>query len=191
MQSAGFRPSMSRKGDWYDNAPMESFFHTLKTELVYQRHYATRAEATREAVYVVKVRLKAKPPVTSMAWALYVGDERVSKYWEYKDGIYFVVFDPQFFVTHKGKRLCFSQNDTDFFDTDAELAPAPSESNAIKLPPQADVLNRVGLRGVLPVGLSSDLSKPESTFAFGCPAQEHGCADALSFRRACGLGCIV
>ena len=96
-----------------------------------------------KAVYVVKVRLKAKPPVTSMAWALYVGDERVSKYWEYNDGIYFVVFDPQFFVTHKGKRLRFSQNDTDFFDTDAELAPAPSvaESNAIKLPPQADVLN--------------------------------------------------
>jgi len=47
-----------------------------------------------KAVYVVKVRLKAKPPVTSMGWALYVGDERVSQYWEYKDGIYFVVFDP-------------------------------------------------------------------------------------------------
>lgn len=30
MQSAGFRASMSRKADCYDNAPMESFFHTLK-----------------------------------------------------------------------------------------------------------------------------------------------------------------
>jgi putative transposase len=38
MQSAGLRASMSRKGDCYDNAPMESFFHTLKTELVYHRH---------------------------------------------------------------------------------------------------------------------------------------------------------
>jgi hypothetical protein len=95
-----------------------------------------------KAVYVVKVRLKAKLPVTSMAWALYVGDERVSKYWEYKDGIYFVVFDPQFFVMHNHERLRFSQNDTDFFDTDVELALAPSvaESNAIKLPLQADVL---------------------------------------------------
>ncbi len=37
---------MSRKGDCYDNAPMESFFHTLKTELVHHRHYATRPEAT-------------------------------------------------------------------------------------------------------------------------------------------------
>jgi transposase InsO family protein len=48
MQSAGLRASMSRKGDCYDNAPMESFFHTLKTELVYHRHHATRAEATRD-----------------------------------------------------------------------------------------------------------------------------------------------
>ena len=48
MQSAGFQASMSRNGDCYDNAPMESFFHTLKTELVHHRHYATRAEAIRD-----------------------------------------------------------------------------------------------------------------------------------------------
>ena len=48
IQSAGFQASMSRKADCYDNAPMESFFHTLKTELVHHRHYATRAEATRD-----------------------------------------------------------------------------------------------------------------------------------------------
>jgi transposase InsO family protein len=48
MQSAGFKVSMSRKADCYDNAPMESFFHTLKTELVHHRHYATRNEATRD-----------------------------------------------------------------------------------------------------------------------------------------------
>jgi transposase InsO family protein len=48
MQSAGFRASMSRKADCYDNAPMESFSHTLKTELVHHRQYATRQEATRD-----------------------------------------------------------------------------------------------------------------------------------------------
>ena len=37
--------SMSRKGNCYDNAPMESFFGTLKSELVHHRHYQTRAEA--------------------------------------------------------------------------------------------------------------------------------------------------
>jgi transposase InsO family protein len=48
MQSAGLQASMSRKADCYDNAPMESFFHTLKTELVHHRQYATRQEATRD-----------------------------------------------------------------------------------------------------------------------------------------------
>jgi transposase InsO family protein len=42
MQSAGLRASMSRKANCYDNAPMESFFHTLKTELVHHRHYAAQ-----------------------------------------------------------------------------------------------------------------------------------------------------
>jgi len=55
LQSAGFKASMSRKADCYDNAPMESFFHTLKTELVYQTHYATRAEATRDIFAYIEV----------------------------------------------------------------------------------------------------------------------------------------
>ena len=37
--------SMSRRGNCYDNAPMESFWGSLKNELVHHRHYATRAEA--------------------------------------------------------------------------------------------------------------------------------------------------
>ena len=37
--------SFSGVGCCYDNAPMESFWATLKTELVYRQHYHTRAEA--------------------------------------------------------------------------------------------------------------------------------------------------
>jgi len=36
------RASMSRKGDCYDNAPMESFWGTLKNELVHHRRYGTK-----------------------------------------------------------------------------------------------------------------------------------------------------
>jgi len=95
-----------------------------------------------KAVYVVKVKLQAKPPVTSMAWALYIDDERIPKYWEYTDGIYFTVPDSQFFSRHKGKQLRFSRNGTDFFDTGVKLAPAPSvaHGSAARLPLQADVL---------------------------------------------------
>ena len=42
--------SMSRKGNCWDNAVAESFFATLKTELIYTRRFATRAEA-REAIF--------------------------------------------------------------------------------------------------------------------------------------------
>jgi hypothetical protein len=104
-----------------------------------------------QVVYVVKVRLKTKPPVTSMAWALYVDDVLIPKYWEYEDGIYFTVLDPQFFSDHKGKRLRFSQNGTDFHNTGMKLAAPPvvstpkgkaarSKGKAARLPLQADVL---------------------------------------------------
>jgi putative transposase len=45
LQSASMRASMSRRADCYDNAPMESFFHTLKTEQVYHQQYETRDQA--------------------------------------------------------------------------------------------------------------------------------------------------
>jgi len=48
LQSASMRPSMSRRADCWDNAPMESFFHTLKTEQVNHQHYATRDQAKRD-----------------------------------------------------------------------------------------------------------------------------------------------
>jgi len=116
---------------------------------------AATSRSLPQVAYVVKVRLKTKPPVTSMAWALYVNDVLIPKYWEYEDGIYFTVLDPQFFADHKGKRLRFSQNGVDFFDTGMRLAapPAPaaastskrkaaksSTGKAARLPLQADVL---------------------------------------------------
>ena len=48
LRGHGLRVSMSRKGNCYDNAPVESFFGTLKTELIHHRRYRTRAEAARE-----------------------------------------------------------------------------------------------------------------------------------------------
>lgn len=44
----GMEQSMSRKGNCWDNAPMESFFGTLKRELVHQKRYRTRQEARRD-----------------------------------------------------------------------------------------------------------------------------------------------
>ena len=44
----GMIASMSRKGNCWDNAPMESFFNSLKNERVFHEDYATREEATRD-----------------------------------------------------------------------------------------------------------------------------------------------
>lgn len=44
----GMLASMSRRGNCYDNAPIESFWGTLKNELIYHRRYATREQARRE-----------------------------------------------------------------------------------------------------------------------------------------------
>ena len=49
------RASMSRKGDCYDNAPMESFWGKLKNELVHHRHYKTREQAIREITEHIEV----------------------------------------------------------------------------------------------------------------------------------------
>jgi putative transposase len=49
------RQSMSRKGDCWDNAPMESFFHTLKTELVMHCDYKTRDQARASLFNYVEV----------------------------------------------------------------------------------------------------------------------------------------
>ena len=45
LKQYGMVCSMSRKGNCWDNAPMESFFHTLKNEEVYQERYQTRKDA--------------------------------------------------------------------------------------------------------------------------------------------------
>lgn len=51
----GLIPSMSRKGNCWDNACVESFFGTLKRELVCHRHYATRDEAKQEIFEYIEV----------------------------------------------------------------------------------------------------------------------------------------
>ena len=51
----GLRCSMSRRGNCYDNAPMESFFGTLKNELVHRTTFPTRAAARRALFEYVEI----------------------------------------------------------------------------------------------------------------------------------------
>jgi putative transposase len=48
LKTHGFKGSMSRNGDCWDNAVVESFFGSLKQERVHWRHYQTRYEAQQD-----------------------------------------------------------------------------------------------------------------------------------------------
>lgn len=47
--------SMSRKGNCWDNAVAESFFHTLKTRLIYHRKYQTKEELKRDLFWYIEI----------------------------------------------------------------------------------------------------------------------------------------
>lgn len=55
LKESGITPSMSRSGNCYDNAFAESFFATLKTELVHGERYRTRQEARLSIFEYVEV----------------------------------------------------------------------------------------------------------------------------------------
>ena len=55
LKQFGMKSSMSRRGNCYDNAPMESFWGTLKNELVYHCHYRTREEAIKQIAEYIEV----------------------------------------------------------------------------------------------------------------------------------------
>jgi len=55
LREYGMTPSMSRSGNCYDNAYVESFFGTLKTELVHGERYGSRLEARLSIFEYVEV----------------------------------------------------------------------------------------------------------------------------------------
>ena len=50
LQAHGLRPSMSGKGNCYDNASVETFFKSLKAELIWRQTWSTRRQATLAGV---------------------------------------------------------------------------------------------------------------------------------------------
>ena len=55
LRQFGMQVSMSRKGNCWDNAPMESYWRSLKNELVHHRRFVTRIEAIREITEYIEI----------------------------------------------------------------------------------------------------------------------------------------
>ncbi|OTP69547.1 Mobile element protein [Caballeronia sordidicola] len=55
LKQFGMQASMSRRGNCFDNAPIESFWGSLKNELVYHRKFATRDQASKEITEYIEI----------------------------------------------------------------------------------------------------------------------------------------
>lgn len=79
LERQGFVQSMSRKGNCYDNAMVESFFHTLKVELVHRMKYQTRDEAKRNIENYIAVFYNNKRLHSSLGYLSPVEFESINK----------------------------------------------------------------------------------------------------------------
>ncbi len=73
--------SMSRKGNCYDNAVVESFFATLKRERVYQRQYRTRIEAQQDIFQYIEVWYNRKQKHSTLG---YRSPEQYEQHYQYQ-----------------------------------------------------------------------------------------------------------
>jgi hypothetical protein len=97
--------------------------------------------------YIVKITLQGTEGMqTGMGFSLYVGDERVDKYFGYKDGIFFKVNDARFLERHAGQEIRLSLDEETFYDT-GKVIPSPEARSAdfaaelkAALPTQEEVL---------------------------------------------------
>ena len=68
LAARGIVCSMSRKGDCWDNAVAESFFGTLKTELIYQENYTTHNQARASVFEYIEVFYNRKRRHSSIGY---------------------------------------------------------------------------------------------------------------------------
>ncbi len=74
LDQFGLKASMSGRGNCFDNAPMESFWGTLKQELVHHRRYRTRREAIQDITEYIEIfynRQRLQPRLGFLSPAVY------------------------------------------------------------------------------------------------------------------------
>jgi transposase InsO family protein len=77
LKDWGIQPSMNGVGTWYDNAPMESFFATLKMERVHHRAYRTREEARADIFSYIEGFYNRRRIHSSLGYATPIEYERL------------------------------------------------------------------------------------------------------------------
>lgn len=80
LHSYGFQQSMSRRGNCYDNAITESFFHTLKTEMINQFHFIGRQEARTSIFEYIELFYNRQRLHSGIGYRSPVEYERLTKF---------------------------------------------------------------------------------------------------------------
>ena len=79
LKNFGIVQSMSSRGNCYDNAITESFFHTLKTELIYWEKYQTKQQAKRSIFEYIEINYNRKRLHSSLGYLSPVEFEEKNK----------------------------------------------------------------------------------------------------------------
>lgn len=80
LKHYGLTCSMSRKGNCWDNAVAESFFHSIKTELIYHERYTTRENAKQSIFHYIEVyynKLRRHSTIGSLAPDVFENQSRM------------------------------------------------------------------------------------------------------------------
>lgn len=112
------------------------------------QHYAAeRGTEVEEVSYIVKLYIPSPPVQDSLGVELFVGDQQIRQYAQFKHGIYFKVNDPEQLSNLQGEEVRFRRPGTaDFIQTglrlpEAETIPRSfSATDGAPLPTQAEVL---------------------------------------------------
>ena len=103
-----------------------------------------KGRSAGEVVYIVKLYLDdARPLYTSMGARLFVGEEAIEEYAGFERGIYFKVYDPDFFSEHTGEKVRFTIDGETFIDAGVEFPrlTVDGQPDATRLPTQEEVLS--------------------------------------------------
>ena len=68
LTRAGHTPSLSRKGNCYDNAARESLWSSLKLELIYRTHFSSRSAATATIFDYIEIFYKRERSYSSLGF---------------------------------------------------------------------------------------------------------------------------
>lgn len=74
-----------------------------------------------KTTYIVKIWLKEELPFSGISIDLYFNEYKVRKYFEFKGGIYFKVFNPRFFDKHSNKKIYFVIGNSEVIETEFKL----------------------------------------------------------------------